>query len=58
MWSLYLNRCVDALESEALNAPGCHAPFSLETILEELEGGKYVVPILPASLAAYMGITG
>ena len=32
-------------------APGGSIPFSLEPILVELEGGRYTIPILSASLA-------
>ena len=45
-WSLYLNRCVDVLASEDLEEPGANTPFSLEPILVDLEGGRYVVLIL------------
>ena len=38
------------LASESLNSPGCHVPFLLDTILADLEGGRYVGPILPVSL--------
>ena len=31
--------------------PGDRVPFSLETILVDLEGGRYIGPILPVSLA-------
>ena len=57
-WSLYLNRCVDALSSESLDAPGPNVPFSIETIMVELEGGRYVGPILTASLADLVSKTG
>ena len=49
-WSLYLNRCVAELASESLDAPGCHTPLSIEPILAEPEGIRYMGPILPASL--------
>ena len=49
-WSLYLNSCVAALALESLDAPGCQVPFSLEPILAELEGGRYVGPILLLAL--------
>ena len=49
--SHYLNRCVAELASEVEEAPGASIPFSLEPIMVELEGGRYIVPILPASLA-------
>ena len=38
-WSIYLNSCVAELASEAIEAPGANIPFSLETILVDLEGG-------------------
>ena len=49
-WSLYLNRCVAALTSESLDALGCQVPFLLEPILADLEGGRYIEPILPTAL--------
>ena len=39
------------MASEYLDALGCNIPFSLKPIMFELEGGRYIVPILPASLA-------
>ena len=50
-WSQYLNRCMAALASEVVEAPGASSPLSLEPILVELEGGLYIGPILPISLA-------
>ena len=50
-WSLYLNRCVAVLESEALEAPGDNVPFTLDPILLELEVGRYVRPVLPGTLS-------
>ena len=50
-WSQYLNMCVAASASEVEEAPGASVPFSLEPILVELEGGRYIGPILPAALA-------
>ena len=50
-WSKYLNRCVAASASEVEEAPGDSVPFSLKPILVELEGGRYIGPILPAALA-------
>ena len=50
-WSLYLNRCVAALESESLEAPGSNTPLSIYPILLELEGGCYVGPIFPGPFA-------
>ena len=49
-WILYLNRCVAASATEALEAPGVNTPFFLESILVDLEGGRYVGPILPIQL--------
>ena len=57
-WSLYLNRCVAALALESLDTLGCHVLLFLDPILAELEGGRYVVPILPASLADMLQKTG
>ena len=50
-WSQYLNRCVAELALEVVEALGVGVPFSLEPILVDLEGGRYIGPILPASLA-------
>ena len=50
-WILYLNRCVDASALEALEAPGVNIPFTLDPILLKLEGGRYVVPVLPGPLS-------
>ena len=49
-WSLYLNRCVDVLASEALKEPGANTPFSLEPIMVDLDGGRKVVLILSVPL--------
>ena len=49
-WSQYLNRCVAESASEVVEAPGASFPFSLEPILVDLEGGRYICPILPALL--------
>ena len=49
-WNLYLNRCVAVSASESLDAPGCLAPFSLDPILADLEGGRYLRLILPMAL--------
>ena len=57
-WSLHLNRCVAASASESLYAPGFHVPFSHEPNLAYLEGGRYVGPILTASLADLVHKTG
>ena len=40
-----------ALDSEVAEAPGASAPSPLKPILVELEGGRYIVPILAVSLA-------
>ena len=50
-WSLYLNKCVTALSSEDVGAPGATVTFSLDPILLNLEGGRYVGPLLPMPLA-------
>ena len=50
-WSQYLNRCVAASDLEVEEAPGSSVPFYLEPILVDLEGGRYIGPILPAALA-------
>ena len=49
-WSLYLNRCVAASASKALEATWAIIPFWLNPILVELESGCYVGPILPEPL--------
>ena len=36
---------------EVVEAPRASVPFSLEPILVKLEEGRYISPILPASLA-------
>ena len=43
--------CVSASASEVVETPGASVPFSLEQILVEMEGGRYIGPILPVSLA-------
>ena len=45
-WSLYLNMCVAASASEALEALVTNVPFSLEQILVDLEGGIYLGPVI------------
>ena len=50
-WIQYLNMCVVASALEVVEALGGSLPFSLEPILFEMEGGRYIGPILPASLA-------
>ena len=49
-WSQYLNRCVAASDSEVVEAPGASVPFSLEPIMVEMEGSRYIGPILLISL--------
>ena len=56
-WSLYLNRYVAESASEPLDTSGSHVPFLIETILAELDGGRYVGPILLASLADLVHMT-
>ena len=36
--------------SKVVEVPGDRVPFSLETILVDPEGGRYIGPILPVSL--------
>ena len=50
-WSLYLKRCVIASSSEDVWAAGETVPFSLEPILLELEGARYVGLLLTLPLA-------
>ena len=50
-WSHYLNSCVSSLALEVEESPGASVPFSLEPILVELVGGRYIGPILQDSLA-------
>ena len=58
-WSLYLNKCVTASSSEDVGAPGAMVLFSLELILIEIEGGRYVGPLLPVPLVHLVsGIRG
>ena len=40
------------MASKVVEAPGGSVPFSIKTILDYLEGGRYIVPILPISLAS------
>ena len=49
--NLYLNMCMSESSSEDSGAPGSTVTFFLEFILLELEGGRYVGPILPDALA-------
>ena len=48
--SQYLNRCVATSDLVVVEAPGVISPFYLEPILVKMEGGRYIVPILPASI--------
>ena len=50
-WIQYLNMYVAALSSEVAEAPGASVPLPLEPILENMEEGLYIGPILPDSLA-------
>ena len=45
-WSLYLNRCVAVLASEALDTLRANAPFTLDPMLLKLDCGRSVGPIL------------
>ena len=49
-WSQYLNRCVAVSASKVVEAPRGSILFSLEPILVDLEGGRYISPILSISL--------
>ena len=49
-WNLYLNMCVATSVSEDLEAPGANAPFLIDSILFEIEGGIYVGPLLPGPM--------
>ena len=40
-----------ASASKVVEVPGDRVPFSLEIILVDMEGGRYIGPILPVSLA-------
>ena len=53
-WSQYLNRCVSALASDVVEALGARISFSLELIMVNLEGGRYIGPILPVSLTDFV----
>ena len=56
-WSLYLNKCMSESASEPLDTSGSHVTFSLDKILSDLDGGRYVGPILLASLADLVHMT-
>ena len=47
---LYLNRCVAASSAAVVGARRDSVPFSLKPILVNMEGGRYVGPILPGPL--------
>ena len=49
-WSLCLNGCMAASALECLDVPGCQAPFLLEPILADMEGGRYIRLILPTDI--------
>ena len=49
-WSLYLNRCVTESSFEDVGASVVTVPFLLDPILLKLEGGWYVVRLLPVPL--------
>ena len=57
-WSLYLNRYVAASTSGSLDALVFHVPFLLNPILSDMEGGRYMEPIITASLADLIHNTG
>ena len=46
-----MNRCVILSSLESVGAPGAEVPLSVEPILLYMEGGWYVVPLLPGPLA-------
>ena len=50
-WIQYLNRCVDALAYDVVEALGDSTPFSLKQILVDLEWVRYARLILPNYLA-------
>ena len=49
-WNLYIKRCMDASALKSIYALGCLVSFSLEPILDDMEGGQYVGPILLTAL--------
>ena len=49
--SQYLNRCVATSDLVVVEAQGVISPFYLEPILVKMEGGRYLNPILPVSMA-------
>ena len=55
-WSQYLNRCMAASASKVVEDPGISAPFSLEPIMVELGGGRYIHPILPIYLTNLVAV--
>ena len=55
--SHYLSRFVVVSASQVVEAPGGSAPFFLEPILVDLEGVRYINPILPVSLANLVAVT-
>ena len=48
---MYLNRCVMESSSEDVGGSGATVPFLVEPILLDLEGGRYLGPLLPGILA-------
>ena len=50
-WITYLNRCVATSSLEDVGVPRATVPFSLEPILLDMKGERYVGPLLPATLA-------
>ena len=50
-WSLHINRCISASFSNYLGATGSVVTFLIDPILVDLEGGRYMGTILPATLA-------
>ena len=52
-WIQYLNSCVAVSASEVVEAPGASVPFSLKTILVDMEEARYTGMILSNSIAAW-----
>ena len=55
-WILYLKRCVATSDYKALEVLGANAPFSLDPIVFEIEGGRYVGSILPVPLLELLAV--
>ena len=49
-WSLYLNMCMAASYLEVLESPGSTVTFTMDTILIQLECGRYVSTIIPGAI--------